>query len=957
MSTALKAIAKVQVCHQHTSTLEGTETRHEQKEAWKQLYLDSSDDEPPSKVISETRSTDEQTAVSATQGPLGDEPSRCGEVEIVAPPIAALPATPRFPLEYLKSIEIRSSGACEFKIDRRLIDSFPGPFNGQGTRWSAGDLELQGGHVKLPERIAACLRPYQRDGVAWLYERLFAARQGCLLCDEMGLGKTVQVACCLVAGLFCQSEESTVSGPRPVLVLCPPSLCKNWEMELRCWGPFSVELLSTSKLTRALHRVKAGLVHVVIASVGLLAKGSDDVAVQLKNTPWECVVVDEIHQAKNVKSQLHRALSEFRALSKLGLTGTPFQNSLADVWALLRVVGAHNGLNAHEFMTRFGRPIVHGQNRMASAMELMVREDALVEFHKMFNGSCLRRCKDDVALMLPGKNDRVVPCPLSDVQRIAYENLLASPDFQLVLGKRSLCMCGSGGRCLCGVGPVWHYVHSRQAAQKGLEDSWAAANACSCRCQTPPRCLCLALITLLQRCANHTELMKPDLRPPRDTADEAHQHMMQQICRIAFAGIEHKLCSNEAVSNLQLLGSSDACGKMQVLLPLLQHWRRQGQKILVYSGSTHLLDILQACLWQQGMSPQVLRLDGHTPPRQRQGLVDEFNSSSTRGVFLISTRAGGVGLNLTSASVVVIFDPDWNPFSDLQAQDRSFRIGQTRVVEVYRLLGEGTIEEHVYVRQVWKQQLAATAIDGTRGARCLDGAALGIKRLFELHSSSMLPSLMHAAFRTRSKHCMRLDSGISIFEDVRKEPARNSCTDADGEASDNRTANEEKHMCIQPDDAGLEFLHSRFDQLDHSMLLRHDPQEKMLISNLQEEEQSRIAQEERGRGEGDLASKQEEPEVRKRPAKRGCKKEDKKSEKRGSKRKGRSQGSKGLEDRADENDVGRLEEIVVDLSDHHATNRKRPASSKGLGRGKPQTQERKTDPKSQLRQCLQVDLS
>merc|ERR1711862_905370 len=140
------------------------------------------------------------------------------------------------------------------------------------------------------------------------------------------------------------------------------------------------------------------------------------------------------------------------------------------------------------------------------------------------------------------------------------------------------------------------------------------------------------------------------------------------------------------------------------------------------------------------------RLDGGTAPGLRQRLVDEFNNSSMRGVFLISTRAGGVGLNLTSASVVVIFDPDWNPFSDLQAQDRSFRIGQTKVVEVYRLLSAGTIEEQVYVRQVWKQQLATTAIDGTRSARRLDDSTFGLNSLFELHDVSMLPTLMAEAF-------------------------------------------------------------------------------------------------------------------------------------------------------------------------------------------------------------------
>merc|ERR1712070_1207348 len=199
---------------------------------------------------------------------------------------------------------------------------------------------------------------------------------------------------------------------------------------------------------------------------------------------------------------------------------------------------------------------------------------------------------------------------------------------------------------------------------------------------------------------------------------------------------------------------------MQVLFPLLRHWRRKGQKVLVFSRSTRLLDILEACLWQQGWSPQVLRLDGTTPTGQRQRLVDDFNTSTSRGIFLISTRAGGVGLNLTAASVVVIFDPDWNPFSDLQAQDRSFRIGQTRVVEVYRLLGAGTIEEQVYVRQVWKQQLSTTAIDGTRSARRLDDSAFGLTSLFELHEESMLPTLMAEACTARAQPQEVAEGGV-----------------------------------------------------------------------------------------------------------------------------------------------------------------------------------------------------
>merc|ERR550532_1951142 len=262
--------------------------------------------------------------------------------------------------------------------------------------------------------------------------------------------------------------------------------------------------------------------------------------------------------------------------------------------------------------------MARGQKRKATAKDLAVREDALKEFRELLNAACLRRTKDDVALMLPGKNDRVVPCPLSEVQRAAYRNLLQSPDFQLALGKRELCVCGAGRPCLCGAGPVWRYVHQRQAEQKGLEDEWAAADDCACRGRCPPKCISLSLIVVLQRVTNHIELLKPEQQPPRDAAEHAQQALMRELCDVAFAGVDHNLCTQRRVANRLQLGSPEACGKMQVLLPLLCHWRRRGQKALLFSRSTRLLDILEACLWQQGCSPQVLRLDGSTAPGQRQ---------------------------------------------------------------------------------------------------------------------------------------------------------------------------------------------------------------------------------------------------------------------------------------------------------------------------------------------------
>lgn len=820
------------------------------------------------------RSTD---SASCAEEPVPGAP----EQKTQGKPVAEAPTT------------LTSSGV----LQKRSLASFLGPEEGLAARWSEGPLVMADGFV-LPERIAACLRIYQREGVRWLYERLFMENRGCLLTDEMGLGKTVQVACCLVAGLYRDEgldteREGRGPLPRPVLVLCPPSLMSNWQQELRRWGPFAVEVLSagTGEMRqRVLQRVDAGLTDVLVASRGLPRSEEDGAGDVICSRRWGCVVVDEVHQAKNPKGQLHRAVVSLNSVRKLGLTGTPLQNHTSDVWSLLHIVGAHENMEQSTFESQFGRPIAKGQKRKASVKDLTVREDALKEFRDLLFRNCLRRTKNDVALMLPGKNDRIVPCPLSDVQRQAYKNLLESPDWQMALGNRTLCMCGAGRPCLCGAGPIWRHIHMRQAEQKGLEDEWAAADDCGCRGRCPPRCLSFSLIVMLQRLTNHVELLKPDHHPPKDSSEQAQQELMRQVCEIAFKGINHNMCTQRRTANRLQLGSPEACGKMVMLIPLLRHWRRRGQKVLVFSRGTQLLDMLEACLWQQGWSPQVLRLDGTTPQGQRQKLVDEFNTSSTRGIFLISTRAGGVGLNLTAASVVVIFDPDWNPCADLQAQDRSFRIGQTRVVEVYRLLGAGTIEEQVYLRQVWKQQLACTAIDGTRSARRLDDGAFGISSLLELHDGSVLPSLMSgdAARPDRTSQDEETEGGVRVYTDLRGSgPVKSSTsdlwhpdcarnegdpvvsstakdeedhkhhapgdpvipwTDGDEENHRNLVAGGEADDMIEgadsdeaPEDRArgatqaIELLHGMFDQVDHAMLMRNDTQENMLLMDIGEQ--------------------------------------------------------------------------------------------------------------------------
>jgi len=148
----------------------------------------------------------------------------------------------------------------------------------------------------------------------------------------------------------------------------------------------------------------------------------------------------------------------------------------------------------------------------------------------------------------------------------------------------------------------------------------------------------------------------------------------------------------------------DDSGKLESLKELIEEIVEGEHRTLLFSQSTKMLDIIERFFKKWKVNS--IRLDGSTPPNTRTALVDEFNSNSSIHCFLISTKAGGTGLNLTGADTVVFYDHDWNPANDLQAQDRAYRIGQTKPVTVYKLISKGTIEEKIIERQAIKKMLA-----------------------------------------------------------------------------------------------------------------------------------------------------------------------------------------------------------------------------------------------------------
>ncbi|KAI3337443.1 putative DNA repair and recombination protein RAD26 [Xylariaceae sp. AK1471] len=183
---------------------------------------------------------------------------------------------------------------------------------------------------------------------------------------------------------------------------------------------------------------------------------------------------------------------------------------------------------------------------------------------------------------------------------------------------------------------------------------------------------------------------------------------------LAFFGIDRlrKICNHPDLLDLDLKGrkpqswgAANKSGKMQVLNALLKMWKKLGHKTLLFSQTVQMLDILEQFVQRLG-NIQYLRMDGKTPIKTRQGLVDKFNKNADIDLFLLTTKVGGLGVNLTGANRVIIYDPDWNPSTDVQARERAWRLGQKKDVTIYRLMTAGTIEEKIYHRQIFKQFLS-----------------------------------------------------------------------------------------------------------------------------------------------------------------------------------------------------------------------------------------------------------
>ncbi|KAJ7558773.1 hypothetical protein O6H91_04G055200 [Diphasiastrum complanatum] len=576
--------------------------------------------------------------------------------------------------------------------------------------------------VQVPACINSRLLEHQREGVRFLYN-LYRENKGGVLGDDMGLGKTIQSIAFLAAVLntgsdadfvsnvgkmepsHCEEATAGNSGELPsrevALVICPTSVIQNWEREFEAWGTFQLGIYHGSQRESILEKIHANKLDIIVTSHDTFRMCGN----HLSEVSWEVVIVDEAHRLKNEKSQLYKACLKMRTKKRYGLTGTIIQNRLMDLfnvfdWAAPGCLGARD-----HFKDYYDEPIKQGQRISAPERFVEIAEQRKQQLRKVLQKYLLRRTKQEtLGHLMRGKEDNVMFCAMSTVQKHAYKRLLQSPDFQCLINKDSPCTCGSPlsrAECCYRIAPsgiIWSYLH---------RDNPEGCDSC-------PYCLLLPCLTKLQQVSNHLELLKPNLK------DEPEKQKKDAAFALLAFGEDAELLGGTQQEE-SFLGLSDAqhCGKMLALQKLLASWISKGDKVLLFSYSVKMLDILNKFLIRKGYS--FSRLDGSTPMAGRQAVVDDFNNSPSTQVFLISTRAGGLGLNLVSANRVVIFDPNWNPAQDQQAQDRSFRYGQQRHVTVFRLLAAGSLEELVYTRQIYKQQLFNIAVSGSLEKRYFEG--------------------------------------------------------------------------------------------------------------------------------------------------------------------------------------------------------------------------------------------
>ncbi|MDF2614514.1 MAG: hypothetical protein K0S71_2300 [Clostridia bacterium] len=440
---------------------------------------------------------------------------------------------------------------------------------------------------EVPRTIKAVLRSYQKKGYRWLKTMAHYGFGG-ILADDMGLGKTLQVITLIASEIDTALLEE---NPKPSLVVCPTSLTLNWESEIKRFAPHIKALVITGNAeSRKALLEEVHENHIVITSYELLKRDIE----WYEEIPFRYCIADEAQYIKNANTLNAKALKMVMSEVNFALTGTPIENSLAELWSIFDFCMPGYLFNYNQFKHKYETPIVKDQD-----------EIAIKRLKKMVAPFILRRLKKDVLKELPDKTETVIYNNMEETQQKLY---------------------------------LAHLAKAKQELDEELQTRGMGKSH-------------IKILSLLTR--------------------------LRQLC-----------CH----PGLYLEDYTEGSGKLEQCMEIVRDSIEAGHRILLFSQFTTMLDILAREL--VGQNIDYFMLTGSTKAEERMRMVNEFNISDVP-IFLISLKAGGTGLNLTGADVVIHYDPWWNLSSQNQATDRAYRIGQKNNVQVFQLITKNSIEEKI----------------------------------------------------------------------------------------------------------------------------------------------------------------------------------------------------------------------------------------------------------------------
>lgn len=539
------------------------------------------------------------------------------------------------------------------------------------------------------------MRDYQLAGLEWMVSLYENGLNG-ILADEMGLGKTLQTISFLA---FLRSKG--VHGP--FLVAAPLSTVANWVNEVRRFTPdIPVLLYHGTKDERAVIRAeKLGEVDekfpVVVTSYEIIMNDRKF----LQKYSWKYIVVDEGHRLKNLNCRLIRELKSYTSANRLLLTGTPLQNNLSELWSLLNFLLPDIFSDLDSFQSWFDFSAIES-NSNGNLVDEEQQSSVVAQLHQILKPFLLRRLKTDVEKDLPKKREYLLYAPMTAHQTDLYKAILGKKvaafyDDQDEEEEKEV--SAKRGRAEGEDGPDGPQHRSKRTrtvdSYKEMTDTqWFDAVAAQGDSSELPDVNGKKALSKEQ---SSTQNLK--LRNMLMSLRKACNHPFQMDWPV-YKG------TDEYVVDKSIVNSS---GKMLLLQRLLLALFDAGHKVLIFSQFTSMLDILEA--WAEDILGLVVaRIDGNVAQEVRRGQIADFNSHPEHKLFLLSTRAGGLGINLTSADTVILFDSDWNPQVDLQAMDRVHRIGQKKPVIVYRFVSANTIESKILEKAAGKRRLEKVVI-------------------------------------------------------------------------------------------------------------------------------------------------------------------------------------------------------------------------------------------------------